>query len=216
MDAILRIKTSDLTPNPWNTNVVSPENQAKIVESIKRFGMFKPILCRELENGQLEIIGGQHRWEAAKELGYSDIPVISLGQIDDKKAKEISLVDNGRYGVDDGLKLSELLRELGNVDEFLPISEADLNQIFQAATVDWDMIGAHEDDEEIEEQIEQATRNTPDFQIMRFKVPIADAQHVKAIIDGIIRKHNLSDRDSLTNAGDALVILCEGLSDGTE
>ena len=128
--AVRTIKISDLFPNPWNTNVVSPENQSKIEESIKRFGMFKPLVVRTLSDGRLEILGGQHRWEAAKALGIEQVEVVDLGEIDDKKAKEISLVDNGRYGVDDGLRLSELLRELGDVEEYLPYSEADLNQIF--------------------------------------------------------------------------------------
>ena len=101
-----------LSPNPWNTNVVSPENQQKLNASIKRFGMFKPIVVREID-GTLEIIGGQHRWEAAVEMKLPEVPVVNLGRITDKKAKEISLVDNGRYGADDTLQLAELLDDIG-------------------------------------------------------------------------------------------------------
>ena len=110
--AIQTIKTSELNPNSWNTNIVSPDNQQKIEESIRRFGMFKPLVCRTLENGQIEIIGGQHRWEAAKALGIEIVQIVNLGVIDDKKAKEISLVDNGRYGSDDALRLADLLKNL--------------------------------------------------------------------------------------------------------
>lgn len=214
--AVRTIRISDLFPNPWNTNVVSPENQSKIEESVRRFGMFKPLVVRTLTDGRLEILGGQHRWEAAKALGIEQVEVVDLGQIDDKKAKEISLVDNGRYGVDDGLRLSELLRELGDVEEYLPYSEADLNQIFTAATVDFDSIGMEEEsDAELEKKVEELTRKAPDFQIMRFKVPVADAQLIKDVIDGIIKLQGLKDSDSLVNAGDALVFLCGRLKDET-
>jgi ParB family chromosome partitioning protein len=63
-----------LHPNPWNTNVVTPENEKRIEESIKRLGLFKPVTVRELTDGRLEILGGQHRWEAARRLGYKEVP----------------------------------------------------------------------------------------------------------------------------------------------
>ena len=214
--AVRTIKISDLFPNPWNTNVVSPENQSKIEESIKRFGMFKPLVVRTLDDGRLEILGGQHRWEAAKALGIEQVEVVDLGKIDDKRAKEISLVDNSRYGSDDGLKFSELLRELDDVEDYLPYSEADLNQIFSAAQVDFDAIGLDEEsDEELEKKVEELTRKAPEFQMMRFKVPLADAELVKGVIEGIIKLRGLKDSDSLVNAGDALVFLCGRLKDET-
>lgn len=214
--AVRTIKISDLFPNPWNTNVVSPENQNKIEESIKRFGMFKPLVVRTLDDGRLEILGGQHRWEAAKTLGIEQVEVVDLGRIDDKRAKEISLVDNSRYGSDDGLKFSELLRELDDVEDYLPYSEADLNQIFSAAQVDFDAIGLDEEsDEELEKRVEELTRKAPEFQMMRFKVPLADAELVKGVIEGIIKLQGLKDSDSLVNAGDALVFLCGRLKDET-
>lgn len=214
--AVRTIKISDLFPNPWNTNVVSPENQSKIEESIKRFGMFKPLVVRTLDDGRLEILGGQHRWEAAKALGIEQVEVVDLGKIDDKRAKEISLVDNSRYGSDDGLKFSELLRELDDVEDYLPYSEADLNQIFSAAQVDFDAIGLDEEsDEELEKKVEELTRKAPEFQMMRFKVPLADAGLVKGVIEGIIKLQGLKDSDSLVNAGDALVFLCGRLKDET-
>ena len=214
--AVRTIKISDLFPNPWNTNVVSPENQSKIEESIKRFGMFKPLVVRTLDDGRLEILGGQHRWEAAKALGIEQVEVVDLGKIDDKRAKEISLVDNSRYGSDDGLKFSELLRELDDVEDYLPYSEADLNQIFSAAQVDFDAIGLDEEsDEELEKKVEELTRKAPEFQMMRFKVPLADAELVKGVIEGIIKLQGLKDSDSLVNAGDALVFLCGRLKDET-
>lgn len=63
------------------------------------------------------------------------MPVINLGKISDKKAKEIGLVDNGRYGADDTLRLAELLEELGDMKElssFMPYDSGELESIFSA------------------------------------------------------------------------------------
>lgn len=216
--AIQTITTSKLTPNPWNTNVVLPEAQSKIEESVRRFGMFKPLICRTTDDGRLEILGGQHRWEAAKNLGIEEVPVVNLGTIDDKRAKEISLIDNGRYGSDDAQKLSELLRELGSADdlaEYMPFAVGDLTQIFTSTEVNLDSLSM-DDDEEVQEQIEEITKKSPMYQVMRFKVPVDDADFVRAVIDGISERQGFVSSDSLTNAGDALVWLCGRQRDAKE
>ena len=98
---ILQVEVARLRPNPWNTNSVGAQNFEKLKGSIEKLGFFKPILARELDGGQFEILGGEHRWRAAMEQGISTVPVISVGKISDLVAKQMSLVDNERYGEDD-------------------------------------------------------------------------------------------------------------------
>jgi ParB-like chromosome segregation protein Spo0J len=207
------VKTSprELRPNPWNTNVVSPENMTKLKASIERFGMFKPVVCRELPDGSLEILGGQHRNEAAIELDMSEIPVANLGPISDAKAKEIGIVDNGRYGNDDAMALAELMQELGTADDlsdFLPYGDAELTAIF--STVDIDVDGLLDDDFDDEEPEEGEIDITPEpaprtHAIMRFKVPLDDQERIKELIEKTQATHGYTEDDNLTNAGDALV-----------
>ena len=210
--SIQTIKISELFPNPWNTNTVAPDNQAKIEASIKRYGMFKPLICRTLDDGRLQIVGGEHRWEAAKAVGIQKVPIVNLGKIDDKRAKEISLIDNSRYGTDDSLKLAEVLKELDDVSEVMPISNKELEEIFSATTIDLDALDKVEEeaDEEAEETVEELTKSKPTTQVMRFKVPVADAEFVHNVINGICKLQGFTGSDSLTNAGDALVFLCHG------
>ncbi len=213
--SIQTIKISELFPNPWNTNTVAPDNQAKIEASIKRYGMFKPLICRTLDDGRLQIVGGEHRWEAAKAIGIQEVPIVNLGKIDDKRAKEISLIDNSRYGTDDSLKLAEVLKELDDVSEVMPISNKELEEIFSATTIDLDALDKVEEeaDEEAEETVEELTKSKPTTQVMRFKVPVADAEFVQNVINGICKLQGFTGSDSLTNAGDALVFLCHGARD---
>lgn len=204
----LKVSPRLLRPNPWNTNYVSPENELKIEESIKRQGgLFKPILVRELVDGTLEILGGEHRAKAASRLGFAEVPVFNLGKLSDQQAKEIGLIDNGRYGEDDSLQLAELLKSLGNADElqtFLPYSDDDLNSIFSTTSIALDELEIS-DDEELPSM--PATPAAPTHQLMRFKVPVEDVARVTQVIEKIMKEHGYTEEDSFTNAGHALVQL---------
>lgn len=197
-----------LKKNPWNTNVVSPENQHKLEESIKRFGMFKPIIVRTLTDGTLQIIGGEHRWEAAISLSMKEVPVVNLGRISDKKAKEIGLVDNGRYGADDTLQLASLLEDLGvDPDElasFMPYSESDFASIFSSVNISLDELDLPE-----ESDLPAQPKDKPvqTHQIMRFKVPVDDVGTITALIEKTMKNQGFTNEDSLSNAGNALVHL---------
>lgn len=197
-----------LTPNPWNTNVVSPENQQKLEASITRFGMFKPIVVREVGDGDLQIIGGQHRWEAAQALKMAEVPVVNLGRLSDKKAKEISLVDNGRYGADDTLQLAELLEDIGvgaeELSSFMPYSESDFASIFSSVNISLDDLDLPDEDE-IPKSASPKPAQT--HQIMRFKVPVDDVAVITDLIERTMKEQRFTDEDSLSNAGNALVHL---------
>lgn len=205
----LELKPSQLRKNPWNTNKVTPENERKIRASLKRNGVFKPIIVREIEEGVYEIIGGQHRWEQAIELGLDKLPVFNLGCIDDKRAKEISLADNARYGTDDTIELAELLKTLDTdeLKDFLPYGESDINEIFSSNIALEEL--------ELEEDIETKLKTPDDLEpvakpakthtIMRFKVPIADAERITALIATTQKEYGFTEADELTNVGDALV-----------
>lgn len=200
-----------LRPNPWNTNVVSPENETKLDESMKRLGVFKPIICRELADGSLEILGGEHRNDSAIRLGLSEIPVINLGRISDKRAKEVSLVDNGRYGADDTLSLAALLEDLGDVDElssFMPYSDVDLTSIFASTSIALDELELPENEELPKGSLPEKAVQT--HQVLRFKVPVQDAAELSALIEHIMKTQGFTTEDSLSNAGNALVHLLLG------
>lgn len=138
---MLEVPIDDLVKNPWNTNIVSPANETKLEASITRNGMFKPLLVREITKGKktiLEIIGGEHRWEAAKKLGIVTVPIVNFGAIDELRAKEIGVLDNARYGTDDTLQFADLLKEIGSLDtlqQFLPYGDEDLKSILDRKSV---------------------------------------------------------------------------------
>ena len=211
---LLNIDPKDLSPNPWNTNQVDPDNMERLSASLERHGWVKPALVRETALG-FQILGGQHRVEAAIDLGHDTVPVINLGDISDVKAKEIGLIDNARYGQDDALELAELLTDLGGPDAlavFLPIGEEDLANL--ATEIDDEDIDdlLNGDDEPSEKQ--EKPKKT--HQIMRFKIPVADADEVQDFFEKIMDNQDFTEADSLTNAGDALLHVVKTFMPGVE
>ena len=100
-----------LEPNSWNPNKQDDMMFEKEIASIKEYGMVTFPLVREIA-GVYEIIDGEHRWRAAKKLGFTIMKVESLGEIDDKTAKTLTLLLNNIRGKDDVLKRAEILKQL--------------------------------------------------------------------------------------------------------
>ncbi|SUE95779.1 chromosome segregation DNA-binding protein [Ectopseudomonas mendocina] len=205
-----------LKPNPWNPNVVDPINQLKLEASIQKDGIKRPIVVRTLEDGTLEIIGGQHRTLAAMSLGYDKVPVINRGLISDAQAKKETLIDNFRYGNDDVLRFSELLQdpEIGSAEELLatmPIDEEELAGYFShltAENVDVEIDSILDDEEEKGETIDLgATQPTRTHQIIRFRVSVEDAAKINELVKKVRADNGYTEADDMTNDGDALVHL---------
>jgi ParB family transcriptional regulator, chromosome partitioning protein len=204
---MMTVATDRLRPNPWNTNRVSPENETKLEESIRRYGIYKPIIVREVADKQLEIIGGEHRWGAASRMGITEVPVVNLGTISEKRAKEIGLADNGRYGEDDTLGLAELLKELGmdDVSAFLPYTDAELESVFSASSIALDDLDL--DDTGKLADLTSAIAPTQTTQVMRFKVPVEDSAWCSLLIEREMKIGGFTKEDSLSNAGNAFVAI---------
>jgi hypothetical protein len=207
-----------LTFSSWNVNVVSQENMTKLKESIRRNGIFRPIVVRERSDGQLEVIAGEHTTRVAIELGHQEIDVYNLGPIDDRKAKEISIIDNQHYGVEDTYGLGALLREIGDDPaSFLPFSDTEMDAIFKSTSINFDDLELPDDDGSAnltaQDDFDESIRAPVTHAVMRFKVPIADQELVTRVIEGIARRQGFKDSDSLTNAGDALVYLAQNYAE---
>jgi len=210
------INPRELIPNPWNSNNVSPEGMERLYSSLKRHGFVKPVIVRERPDGVLEILGGQHRVEAAISMGFEEVPTLNLGEVSDARAKEIGLIDNARYGSDDANALADILKEIGkdvDVASFLPFTDAELAALATDLTVDDIDSLLGEDDGSKDEPEERAEKKPPTHTIMRFKVGREDEGIVRDLINDIMKEQNFTEEDELTNAGDALVFLAQTMKE---
>lgn len=70
-------------PNAWNPNEMDDKQFDMLVRRMKEVGMLAPIQVVPTVDTQTGeefymILGGEHRWRAAKELGYPTIPAVVL------------------------------------------------------------------------------------------------------------------------------------------
>ena len=106
MEIVYR-KLSELKPNPKNPRKGTKEAIAKLAESIKgnpKFFEARPILLSD-RTGQLVIIGGERRSEAAALLKMETVPTILMSGLTEAQEDEILIKDNTHAGVWDEQKL---------------------------------------------------------------------------------------------------------------
>ena len=88
------LKTKDLYPFPDNPfHVAEDETLSELAESIKEFGIVKPIITRPKEDGNgYEVIAGQRRVRASELAGINTVPAFVLPL--DRDRAIITLVDS--------------------------------------------------------------------------------------------------------------------------
>ena len=70
-----------------------PQKQQGLIQSIKQHGILEPLLVRPLENNKYELIAGERRYRAAKELKLEKVPVL-VKDLDDLDARQVALIEN--------------------------------------------------------------------------------------------------------------------------
>ena len=90
---ILSIPTQSIIPNPNQPRkFFSEESILKLADSISQYGIIQPLTVRKCGENY-ELIAGERRLRAAKELGLSDVPCI-ITNANDEKSAEISIIEN--------------------------------------------------------------------------------------------------------------------------
>lgn len=72
------IHVSAMEPNPWNAQAMDAEEFNRLVDEITETGFIAPVQVIPLDNGRYRILGGEHRWKAAKVVGMTTVPAMVL------------------------------------------------------------------------------------------------------------------------------------------
>ncbi len=124
MEIVYR-KLAELKPNPKNPRIGSNEAVVALAKSISenpKFFQARPILLSD-RTGELIIIAGERRSEAAKYLGLEQVPTILLSGLTEQQEDEIMIRDNTHHGEWDRQKMDlwqrHVLKGWGvKIDEF--------------------------------------------------------------------------------------------------
>ena len=82
-----------IIPNKYQPRKVFDEKSLNtLAESIKTYGIINPILVRKKDD-KYEIIAGERRFRAAKQIGLTEIPAI-IKNADEQQMAELALIEN--------------------------------------------------------------------------------------------------------------------------
>lgn len=117
------VKVDDIVPNPFNPNQQSDYIFQKMKDTIQSKGLFGSIFVHEYA-GVYQILDGEHRWKACKELGWTEMPVEVSPQLEEKDVKFWSIYFNNTHGKDDIEKRAKIFEEIDNGQvQLLPFGE---------------------------------------------------------------------------------------------
>lgn len=193
-----------LVPNAWNPNSVGVENMEKLKKSLLSNKFFKPVLVRTNKDGELEIIGGAHRVEAAAELGI-EVPILNLGNVSDTDAKKLTLMDNDSYGENDSTLLARVLQDLENegVDILgeMTYDETSLNELLDltVGTDDLDALDALDDLNLSDEKGDSSAPTTEEdaniHKAFKLRIDITEAEYFEDMIREQAAERHIEDSD---------------------
>jgi ParB-like chromosome segregation protein Spo0J len=139
-------KVERIFANAWNPNRQSEFIYQRELESIRTHGFIDPLLVREIPEG-FEIIDGEHRWKASRDLGLAEIPVNNLGTVSDSVAKQLTIIMNETRGRPERTALSRLLQDVAkevsreDLYRILPLEQKAIDELIDPA-IDWEKVSA--------------------------------------------------------------------------
>jgi hypothetical protein len=93
----MKIKISDIKPNPSNPRIIKDDKFKKLVQSIKDFPQMlelRPIVI----NSDNIVLGGNMRLRACKEAGLKEVPVMRADDLTPEQQAEFIIKDNVSFG----------------------------------------------------------------------------------------------------------------------
>ncbi len=92
-DEIKYLKVQRLQPNPFQPRGrIEKEDLADLVKSVEKHGVLEPLIVAKTPAG-LQIIAGERRWRAAREVGLEEVPAV-VKKTTPRGMLEMAIVEN--------------------------------------------------------------------------------------------------------------------------
>jgi ParB family transcriptional regulator, chromosome partitioning protein len=94
-DILAKLPVANITPNPYQPRVeFDPIALEELKKSILENGLIQPVTVRRLNQDNYELISGERRLRACREIGFKEIPAYVI-KVDSKEAMlALSLIEN--------------------------------------------------------------------------------------------------------------------------
>lgn len=158
------VDIDDIRPNPHNPNSMTDEKFSYLAENIEEKGFDVPIIVVEDPDDdsdtQYMIIDGEHRWKAAKHLGYDSVPVIIKQSLTEEDYMTETVRRNTIVGTLEEDKVERIIDKLSVNDEEEIARELGMETDDEIDQYIEDEIA--ESEQEIEDNIEEEIENNDD------------------------------------------------------
>jgi len=131
----------------WNWRTDDADMMEKLKENLKRNGLVQNLIVRILPTGFYEVVNGNHRLEALRDIGVTEAMVFDLGEVSLASAQRIAVETNETNFGSDNVKLGSLMKEL--VSEYgledlsttMPYNEKTIELMTELPNFSWDSYG---------------------------------------------------------------------------
>jgi hypothetical protein len=156
----------------WNYKEQDAGLSRKLVENIRRNGQLENIIVRQLVTGFFEVVNGNHRLAAFRELGFEKVIVYDCGTISLVEAQRIAIETNETRFATDQFKLAERMAELEQrfgakeLAETMPYTLDQVEGFKRLVDFDWDGF-----------EQQQSDRSSGEDKSKTLKIAVSDATY---------------------------------------
>jgi ParB family transcriptional regulator, chromosome partitioning protein len=90
---LVEIQAINLPKQQQPRRYFSQDKMNQLIASVKEHGILEPLIVRPLKTGGYELVAGERRLRAAKDLGLAQVPIV-IRDFSDEKALEVALLEN--------------------------------------------------------------------------------------------------------------------------
>lgn len=192
---VFDVSVGKIKPNPYQPRTTFDQKALEeLSESIKKNGLFQPILLRETLVGY-EIISGERRYRASKLAGLKTIPAI-IYDYTDQQMMEVALVENIQREdlsiVEEARSYQSLIDNLGYTQEQLA------NKVGKSRSHVANIIRLLKLDDDILESVDKSLLSMGHVKVL---ITIDDKKRQHQIVDQIISQNlNVRQTEELANS----------------
>ncbi len=95
IDVLAKIPVETISPNPYQPRIsFEPEAFEELKKSILSNGLIQPITVRRIDHKKFELISGERRLKACKDIGYKEIPAYIIKVDAPETMLALALIEN--------------------------------------------------------------------------------------------------------------------------
>lgn len=128
----------------WNYKKDDKEKAVVLKNNIRRSGQAENIIVREVKNGRLEVVNGNHRYDVFKELEFAQVYVFNMGKVSQPAAERLAVETNETRFETDMVRFAELIKRISleyPIDELantLPLTKTEMTELIASIDFDWE------------------------------------------------------------------------------